>query len=298
MGFFGQAGSGDGFPSTTTSSSSTGGTDTTTTAATVLDPRNVISGATALGAGKGLSFLGGIHSGLDLVAQLLETDSNFKVFARSTVFTQNNTPASLSSGQRIPIASSTQSNFFGGGATNNGNFLSNVQYQDILLSLNIVPLINSKDEITLQISQQNSEAGEKTKVSGNDYPVINTQELTTIVSCPNNGTILLGGLVRQKDTRTNSRVPIISSIPVLGKLFGSRSRDEEARELLIFIQPRIMEDLSDAPPSAKDSIGNSAFGEQSQRFLKTGEGLPPPRARSRGIIEGIKRMLATDPEDE
>ncbi|GEP42905.1 secretin N-terminal domain-containing protein [Brevifollis gellanilyticus] len=253
-GFFGQAGSAAGLLGADVAANGNN------PAQSALDPRNVVSAATALASGNGLTFVGGVHAGLDLVAQMLEGDSKFKVISRPTVFTQNNSPATLTSGLSFPIASSTQSSLVNG--ANNNSFLSNVQYQDIVLSLNIIPLINSADELTLQVSQQNSERAGNTTIAGNNYPIISKQELNTIIACRNQSTVLLGGLVRTDENKTRTSVPIISAIPVLNKVFGSRTRDTSARELLIFIQPRIVEGMYDLPPSVHDSVGSSPFSEE------------------------------------
>lgn len=257
-GFFGQAGSSNGLPG----SSTTTGTGTTTTS---FDPRDALSAATAFASGNGLTFIGGVHQGLDLIIETLESDSKFKVISRPSVFTQNNTPATLTSGSSFPIASSTQSSLQNG--INNNSFLSNVQYQDIVLSLNIIPLINSDDELTLQISQQNSERAGNTVIAGNNYPIITKQELNTIVACRNNSTVLLGGLVRTDDTKTRTGTPIISLIPGLNKVFGSRARAISNSELLIFIQPRIVRGMDDLPPSIYDSPGSSPDAEDARAAM-------------------------------
>jgi len=266
-GLFGQIGASPGLPtiSTTTTNNNNNNNNngnTTTTTNNILDPRAAIGAAANYAIGNGFSFYGGIHQGLDMLVNTLETDNNFKVLARPTIFTQNNTPATLTSGLSFPIAASTQSSLVGG--VNNNSFLSNVQYQDIVLSLNIIPLINSEDELTLQISQQNSERAGNTTITDNVYPIISKQELNTVIACRNNSTVLLGGLIRNDENKTGSRVPILASIPVLNKILGSRTRDRSARELLIFIQPRIVKGLDDLPPSIHDSVGSSAFGDEAQ----------------------------------
>jgi type II secretory pathway component GspD/PulD (secretin) len=266
-GLFGQIGASPGLPViSTTTTNNNNNANTTTTTNNILDPRVAIGAAANYAVGNGFSFYGGIHQGLDMLVNTLETDTNFKVLARPTIFTQNNTPATLTSGQSFPIAASTQSSLVGG--VNNNSFLSNVQYQDIVLSLNIIPLINSEDELTLQISQQNSERAGSTTITDNVYPIISKQELNTVIACRNNSTVLLGGLIRNDENKTGSRVPILASIPVLNKILGSRTRDRSVRELLIFIQPRIVKGLDDLPPSIHDSVGASAFGDEAQAAFR------------------------------
>jgi general secretion pathway protein D len=285
-GFLSQFGASGGVPGTSTTAA--GATTPTTTP---FDPRSAVSGANLLNAANGLSFLGGIHQGVDLLSQMLETDNNFRVISRPSVFTQNNTPATLVSGQSFPIAGTTQQGF---GGLNNNNIVSNVQYQDIVLSLNIIPLINSQDELTLQISQQNSEIVGQQTIEPNVYPVVSKQELNTVIACRNGSTVLLGGLIRNDDSKNNTSTPLISSIPVLGKLFGSRNRDKNSSELLIFIEPRIVNGMNDLPPSAGDTFGNSPFSEDVQSYARTGifdrQNEIPSSAKPK-LTDRLKRMI-------
>lgn len=228
----------------------------------VLNARTPLS-LTDLAAGNGLAFYGALSQNVDVIVSSLDSYSNFKVISRPSIFTMNNMPALISSGQSFPIATSTQG--LVGGGTNNG-LLSNVQYQDVALSLNIVPLINSDDELTLQISQENSEAGDSTEIAGNEYPVLTKQLLNTVVMCKNRSTVLLGGLIREGKSKSRAGVPILSEIPVLNVLTGSRSKGVERRELLIFIEPRIVTE-DNLPPSVHDSVGNSPAGREFMGFM-------------------------------
>ncbi len=291
-GIFGQVGASNGPPSIST----TAGTTTTTSNP---DARSAVSAATAFATGNALNFYGGIGAGIDVIVNTLNTNTDFKVISRPTLFTLNNTAATISSGSSFPIASSTQSNFNGGNAGN--GFLSNVQYQDIVLSLNIIPLINSDDELTLQISQQNSEQSGTTSISGNDYPTLTKQELNTTVICKNNGTVLLGGLIREEKVVSHAGLPFLSKIPVLRLLSGSRSKNNRQRELVIMIQPTIVNDVSDIPPNAQFSPGTSPFSDETRatfNYERTQKELlnapkaipldkPSMSARIRGMVEKL-----------
>ncbi|MEQ1749899.1 MAG: secretin N-terminal domain-containing protein [Prosthecobacter sp.] len=265
-----------------------------TSTGTPLDPRTALTTAAVAGAGTGLTFYGGIRDGLDVIVQALNTNTDFKVISRPSVFTMNNSPATISSGQSFPIASSTQG--LVGGGTSSG-LLSNVQYQDVVLSLNIIPLINSNDELTLQISQTNSEQSGTTTISENPYPILTKQELNTTVMCKNNGTVLLGGLIREDKTNRKSNVPFLSSIPLLKYLTGSRSDVNNRRELVIMIQPRIIEGINDLPPNAQDSVGSSVFADEtratfSQEKKRTSDGLlPAQKVRASTRVKDMLKKL-------
>ncbi len=279
-GLFGQFGSSSGIPSV---------------GETVLDPRSAVSAAAAAASGNALTFYGGVREGLDLIVQTLNENTDFKVISRPTVFTMNNTPASISSGSSFPIASSTQG-LIGGGTTGTG-LLSNVQYQDVVLSLNIVPLINSEDELTLQISQQNSEQAGETTIADNPYPILTKQELTTTVMCKNMDTVILGGLIREEKSLGRSGVPILSEIPLLKYLSGSRSDSVSRRELLIMLQPRIVEGMHDLPPSVKDAAGSSPFATETAAFITQEKnrpaGLEPVRRNK--VMTLVRKLFGRDP---
>lgn len=274
-GLFGQVGASSGIPSI---------------GDTVLDPRNAISAAAAAASGNALTFYGGVREGLDLIVQTLNENTDFKVISRPTVFTMNNMPASISSGSSFPIASSTQG-LIGGGAAGTG-LLSNVQYQDVVLSLNIVPLINSADELTLQISQQNSEQAGETTIADNPYPILTKQELTTTVMCKNMGTVILGGLIREEKSLGRAGIPILSDIPVIKYLSGSRSNTTSRRELIIMLQPRIVEGMHDLPPNYRDAPGSSPFAAENTAFMSQ-EKLPPAieEPRSNKVMDLVRKLF-------
>lgn len=279
-GLFGQFGSSSGIPSV---------------GETVLDPRSAVSAAAAAASGNALTFYGGVREGLDLIVQTLNENTDFKVISRPTVFTMNNTPASISSGSSFPIASSTQG-LIGGGTTGTG-LLSNVQYQDVVLSLNIVPLINSDNELTLQISQQNSEQAGETTIADNPYPILTKQELTTTVMCKNMDTVILGGLIREEKSLGRSGVPILSEIPLLKYLSGSRSDSVSRRELLIMLQPRIVEGMHDLPPSVKDAAGSSPFATETAAFINQEKTRPADLepVRRNKVMSLVRKLFGREP---
>jgi type II secretory pathway component GspD/PulD (secretin) len=106
--------------------------------------------------------------------------------------------------------------------------------------MDVIPLVNSENEITLTIDLLNDEVVGSQLIDGNDIPTIGTRALRTTVTIPNNSTVVLGGLITKSDRNSVSGIPILSSIPLLGKLFSTTSKSTERSELLIFIQPKIV----------------------------------------------------------
>lgn len=232
--------------------------------ANILDPRTAVP-LSSLAGFNGFTFFAGLRGGLDIIARAFESDGNSRVISRPTVFTLNNTPASISSGTSFPFASSSQNLGTAGG------LISNVQYQDVALTLNITPLINSADELTLQIAQENSDVGTPSTdrvIGGDSYPTLSKQMLTTTVMCKNNTTVMLGGLIRENKTNTNSRIPLISRIPILNLIGKSTTNGKDRRELLIFIHPRIVEGMNDLPPTSYDGPGSSPAAQEFMDFVQ------------------------------
>ncbi|MGB0774395.1 MAG: secretin N-terminal domain-containing protein [Akkermansiaceae bacterium] len=175
----------------------------------------------------------------------LETQSNFTVLSRPTVYTANNRKAVISSGRRIAVPTNT----FQNGGTNGASQSTNIEYRDVLLRFEVVPLINSETEVTLKISLLNEDTQGSQVIDGNTIPTIVTESINTTVSVPNETTVVLGGLVSESTTVTKTGVPLLSNVPLLGRLFTRNEKGTTRRELLIFIQPKIVngaESLDDA----------------------------------------------------
>ncbi len=200
----------------------------------IVDAANGLPGAT------GLNIYGRIGSSLGAYVNLLQENTNFTILSRPSIFTANNQRGTISSGRRIAIP--TNSNQFTGGGVS-----TNIEYRDVVLRLEVIPLINSPEEITLTIALVNDEVvGQSENIEGiGSVPIIGTREILTTVTVPNNQTVVLGGLITTNQTESVTGVPILSSIPGLGRLFSTKSTGEDRSELMIFIQPSIISgDLS------------------------------------------------------
>jgi len=204
----------------------------------------------ALGGLPGVQIMTFIGNSLNLYIQALTATSRFRIASRPAIFTANNKKAVIYNGQKIAVPTSTVTTLGAGGSatTTSGSQQSNIQYQDVVLKIEVVPLINSAREISLQIIQTNDtlEKGvnSTTDIGGGvQVPKINTQELTTSVIVPDRATILLGGLVTQTDEKSSSGVPFLSTIPLMGNLFKSTSDTTDRQELVVMMQPSVIGDV-------------------------------------------------------
>lgn len=179
---------------------------------------------------------------LSAIVTALESTSKFKVTSRPSLFTSNNKKASIVSGEKIAVITGSQSS-----PTTTGNSVVNqVQYIPVNLSLEVVPLINSDKEVYLDVVQSLDEITGSTPIKDsngvNDYPIIANRQLQTSVMVPNDGTLVLGGLIKDTRKKVNSGIPVLGRIPLLGGLFRSTSDIKTRTELLVLIRPSVSMD--------------------------------------------------------
>jgi general secretion pathway protein D len=177
---------------------------------------------------------------LDAIVTALESTSRFRVTARPFVFTTNNKKAIISSGQEIPVPAQTQSSITNGNNVQDNTALNTtIEYINVDLKLEVVPLINSEREVTLDIVQRVAEVSGKTRIGNNDVPTIANRYIKTTVSVPNDGTIVLGGLIQASDQEGRSGIPYLSRIPYVGALFRSTTKEKIRRELVVLLRPHV-----------------------------------------------------------
>ncbi|WP_367872652.1 secretin N-terminal domain-containing protein [Luteolibacter sp. Populi] len=234
---------------------------------TVFDPGDLVT------TGGGLAAYGRIGPHMNIYLNALQASSKFNVISRPTIFIANNQNGTISSGQRIAVPT----NSFNSGTTGQS---TNIEYRDVVLKLEVRPLVNSADELTLQIYLLNDEVVGSQNVEGvGEVPTIATRELVTTVTVPNNDTIVLGGLITTRDNKRRSGIPILSTIPFIGGLFGTTETKGEREELLIFIQPKIINDSNTLYDAQVDIDARYKIDDDNRAFID-GPGVLPSKQGS------------------
>jgi general secretion pathway protein D len=248
------------------------------------DPRKFLSvaGTPAI---SGLTIYGAIGDAVAVFVRALDSRSNFKILARPAVYTANNKRAVISSGQRVPVPESTLSNLTTGttgGIINNSNstaVAATVGYEDVELRLEVIPLINSKNEVTLKVAQINDTLGANVTISGNQVPIVNSQRLTTTVTIPSGATVVLGGLIQDKVNKNSSGIPYLMDVPYLGNIFKYTTNNRERDELLVFIQPSVVnDDIQTLRASLKEERRTKIGADAYQMAHPADESEPAPAA--------------------
>ena len=232
----------------------------------------------------GMQIAAFIGNTLNVYVSALTATGNFRVASRPSVFTANNKKATIFQGQKIAVPTSTVTTLGGGGGatTTSGSQQSNIQYQDVVLKIEVVPLINSAREISLQIVETNDTLAKginsETQIGGGvSVPKIDTQKLTTTIIVPDGATILMGGLISQTDSKTSSGIPFISTVPLIGNLFKSTTDDTERRELVVMIQPSVVFDVPELKEVSKTERDLTGFSskELSPLSMRSGQKSSP-----------------------
>ena len=209
----------------------------------VLDPANLINFSQIIQkVGTGTNIYVAAGNAFAAIVHLLESTNRFRVISRPTVFTSNNKKAIIASGQEVPVPVSTLTNTNTTGVINNTAAVSaSIEYKKVVLQLEVVPLINSEKEVSLDILQKIDSIvpGGNVNISGNSVPTIDTRYIRTNVSAGNGSTIVLGGLIEDQKQKNYQGFPYISRIPLIGAAFRSTASGKQRRELIILMCPEV-----------------------------------------------------------
>jgi type II secretion system protein D len=251
----------------------------------ILDPESLISPEAFTSLATGATVYGVIGSTIDYYVKALASTNRFKVISRPAVYTANNKAALIASGQRIAVPSSTLSSLDGSGASD-GSVVSNIEYTDVELSLDIRPLINANRDVTLRIKQVNDSVVGNQVISGNSIPTIGTQTLDTTVTVPNRGTIVLGGLITEDANTGVTGIPLLKDIPLLGYLFKGTTKSKNRSELIVMVQAVVVGDMPEMIKASQEEVDRNRIGPEAKAYS---DGVPydpkkkkkpqkPPRA--------------------
>jgi type IV pilus assembly protein PilQ len=187
----------------------------------------------AVGAGSGGVlgiFIGSAADSLNLDVQLsaLESDGKLKIVSHPKVVTSDNKPAKINQGKQIPYQTVSQSG-------------TQTQFADAVLGLEVTPQVTKDGNIRLKIKVTKDSADfNNLTVSG---PTIDKREAVTEVIIRDGETAVIGGIYETQDNVTDSSVPYLSKIPLLGWMFKRDYKKLQKTELVLFITPLILKNL-------------------------------------------------------
>jgi type IV pilus assembly protein PilQ len=162
---------------------------------------------------------------LDVALSALERTGKGRVLSTPRLTTQNNIQAEVAQGVQIPIQVVS-------------NNTVTVTFKDAVLVLRVTPQITAAATVIMKVEIENATADFSRQVNG--IPPVDTQRALTQVQIDDGATTVIGGIFVSQEQSTNDRVPVLHRIPILGWLFKQDRLEDESRELLIFITPRIL----------------------------------------------------------
>jgi general secretion pathway protein D len=208
----------------------------------IIDPSNLINFSQIIqNVANGTNIYVAAGNYLAAIVHLLESTSRFKILSRPTVFTSNNKKAIIASGQEVPVPVNTLSNVGSIGINGTAAVQASIEYKKVVLQLEVVPLINSEKEVSLDILQKLDSIVPNGNqiISGNSVPTIDTKYIRTNVSAPNGATIILGGLIQEQKQKQYQGIPYLSRIPLIGAAFRGTATSKNRQELIILMCPQV-----------------------------------------------------------
>lgn len=221
-----------------------------------------------------------------LVLSALQTQNSIKLVSNPTIVTLNNTLATILIGQKYPIATP---NISGGGAGAANVITYSITEKDIGIRLEVTPQVNARGFIKLTVKPTvSSISGTVTIPQGAEYPIVSTREATTQISLKDGFTMGIGGLISDTTTTGSTKVPLLGSIPGLGRLFRSDTKNKESSNLIIFITAKTV--------SAEGAPIEAVFNSQQVRQLDMRrDELPGYRDGSDPFVKPVDPKAAKKP---
>ena len=176
-----------------------------------------------------------------MIIRALSSNSDVNLLSTPSITTMQNEEAKIHVGQNVPFRTGSTVT----GSEGASNPFTTIQREDVGLTLEVTPFIHDGNLIRLEIHQEVSEVDPASLgaigSAGSADLITNKRTIDTTVLVDDKEVIIIGGLIRDKETSTNSRVPLLGDIPGLGALFRSKATTVEKQNLLVFLRPTVLE---------------------------------------------------------
>jgi general secretion pathway protein D len=163
------------------------------------------------------------------------TNNDLNVLASPHVLALDNKEAKIEIANEVPVATSISQP-----QDTTQNIYSQVQFKSAGVILSVTPHVNEKKQVTLKISQEVSELGEKVPIADQDYQGFITRKAITSAIVQDGHTLIIGGIISENKRKDRVGIPFLSEIPVFGYLFGTTTDFAERRELILMVTPHVV----------------------------------------------------------
>ena len=213
----------------------------------VLTPSTAASAAGGALIGRalpGFNFLVGSEQEPRLILDALRSVSNVKVLSTPSVVVLDNQVATLQVGDQVPVTTGTATVL-----TGNTPVVNSIDYRNTGVILRVVPRINFNGNVLLDVEQEISAVGANADTL---TPTVSQRKVKSRIAVASGQTVLLAGLISERQDNSRSGLPFIDQLGELGKLFGNTKKASQRTELIIFIRPQIIRDSLDATRVAEE----------------------------------------------
>jgi len=215
--------------------------------------------------GGDITYNGKKYPGLGAFIHALSSRDGVNILSTPQLLTVNNEEAEIIVGENVPYLTSSR-------LDTAGNPTYSFEYRDVGVKLKIKPQINKDGFVSLNLYQEVSKVTSSTTASGltSSVPAPTTlkRSTKTTVVVKDSQTVVISGLIKDDSTETQQGIPLLSSLPILGHLFGYRKKVYDKTNLLVFLTPRIVytsESLDEISREKQQEQDKLRFGTGKQR---------------------------------
>lgn len=202
---------------------------------------------------------------LGAILRAIQTNDNVNVLSTPHLLTSDNEEAEIIVGDNVPFLT-------GQTATSGGNVISSIDRRDVGITLRVTPTINDSNQVRLQIYQEISSVSAQAP-SGLDVNqqglITRKRSAKTNVFVANGQTVAIGGLISEEDSNSESKVPILGDIPIIGWLFKAKKTQRRRTNLVIFLTPHILRNAAEASLRTRNVA--ERFEDRSGKFMSDGQ---------------------------
>ncbi|MCA9731645.1 MAG: hypothetical protein H6696_02475 [Deferribacteres bacterium] len=168
------------------------------------------------------------------VLNFLNSNTSTKLISNPRILAMDNEPSDISVGTNFPIPQINR------GVGGQGDVVT-FTFRDVKIMLRVTPHVTAGEAITMYVNPIIEEVTGQITVSGNTAPITTRREVDTVVKVKNGETIVIGGMIKEREVLTVDKVWLLGDIPLLGHFFQNKSSDKQQTDLVIFITPKIMD---------------------------------------------------------
>ena len=226
--------------------------------------------ALQLGSGKATSLPNGLlmgvaNSNFGFVMDALKGDGATNILSTPTIVTMDNEEAKMVVGQNVPFVTGSYTSSTSGGTAQNP--FQTIERKDVGLTLKVTPQINRGKTIQMKISQEASSVSQSGAASD---LITNKRSIDTNVMVEDGQILVLGGLIQDNFNDSESKVPVLSDIPIIGGAFKQNSTQRSKQNLMVFIHPVILPDREAADAYSRSKYHTLQRQQQQSKVLQRG----------------------------